>query len=180
VATQGAGGDSKPGLTAVPCSRESDHAEHRILDSLAPNRRDRPSGRSRCSQASTSGHRSTFGCTPDEDEGATRRVALHRGEPSCTKADRGEARSDTEVGAPARELLSRQRGLESSRVRPDDVLCCIAPAMSERSASSPIPAARVSERFGSKGSRDSLGSGVTQRAKAPRTGVAPYRSRDAK
>jgi hypothetical protein len=88
------------------------------------NRRDLPSGRSRCSQASIPGHRSTFGCIPDEDEGATRRLALYRGEPPGTKAGRGKARSDTKVGAPAREL---HRAGEDSRVRECDLMmCCVA------------------------------------------------------
>jgi hypothetical protein len=127
--------------TASRGSRRFHALAKAIMPNIASSTRSLPtgvisSGSSRCSQASTSGHRSTLGCTPGGDEGATRRVALHRGETFCTKADRGTARSDTTVGAPARELQSRQRGLESSRVRPDDVLCCIAPAMTERSASS--------------------------------------------
>jgi hypothetical protein len=75
------------------------------------------------------------------------------------------------------------RGLESSRVRPDHVLCCIAPAMSERSASSPLTG-----RARKRAVVETIGvhlapipeSSVTQRAKAPWAGVAPYRSRDAK
>jgi hypothetical protein len=67
------------------------------------------------------------GCTPGGDEGATRRVALHRGAAPCTKAGRGtrdtaDARSST--GGPARDPTSR---CEDSRVRECDLIMrCVA------------------------------------------------------
>ena len=61
----------------------------------------------------------------------TGRSALYESRSRHPRSDR----RDSPVGDPARDL-HRARGLESSRVRPDHVLCCIAPAIAERSASS--------------------------------------------
>jgi hypothetical protein len=72
---------------------------------------------------------------------------------------------------------------EDSRVtvvRPDQVSCCIVPAMSERSASFLLGAARASARSTPGFTQLPPGVGVTQRTKAPLAGVAPYRSRDAR
>jgi hypothetical protein len=87
------------------------------------------------------GHRSHAGAPLRDDEGAIGRDALHRGVALGTKASSGSAIRATMTrrsGGLATDPRIALRGHESSRVRPDHVLCCIAPAMSERSASSPI------------------------------------------
>lgn len=83
------------------------------------------------------GHRSRLDAPPGDDEGAIGRDALHRGVALGTKASSGERDpiDETRRSAAWRQAHDRARGPESSRVRPDHVLCCIAPAMSERSAS---------------------------------------------
>jgi hypothetical protein len=137
---------------------------------------------SRCSLPPL-GHRSRSDAPPGEDEGATRRDALHRGAPPCTKASRG-TRSPTDdhssVGGPAREPVTAREDSRVTVVRPDQVSCCIVPAMSERSASFLLGAARASARSTPGFTQLPPGVGVTQRTKAPLAGVAPYRSRDAR
>lgn len=67
-----------------------------------------------------------------------------------------------------------------TRVRPDHVLCCITPAMTERSASSVgSPQSRAIGDAPRESARLAR-AGATQRVKASRAGVAPYRSRDAR
>ena len=78
----GCPGDSKPGLTAVARSRESERAQRasstHSLPTDAASRVPQGMASAALLAASIPGHRSTFGCTPGGDEGATKRVALHR------------------------------------------------------------------------------------------------------
>jgi hypothetical protein len=94
------------------------------------------------------------GCTPGGDEGATRRVALHRSAARRTKAGRGRrdtADDHSSTGGPARDPPSR---CEDTRVRECDLItCCVASPPPERSC---------------------------VKAKASRAGVTPHRSRGAK
>jgi hypothetical protein len=123
-------GDSKPGLTAVARSRESERAQPasstHALPTDAASRVPQGMASVTLLAASIPGHRSTFGCTPGGDEGATRRVALHRGARLRTKAGRGERDPTGEfTGWCSREgaLIAR----EDSRVRECDLItCCVA------------------------------------------------------
>jgi hypothetical protein len=112
-------GDNKPGLTAVHALAQA--SVELILDSFAPE----PARRHVLARAtnlallaaSHPGHRSTLGCTSDDDEGATRRAAPHRATRFVRK----------QVGASAELPRARtQRVRECDLIR---VLCCIAPAV---------------------------------------------------
>jgi len=146
-------GDSKPGLTAVARSRESERAQPasstHALPTDAASRVPQGMASVALLAASIPGHRSTFGCIPDGDEGATRRVALHRGAPLCTKAGRG-TRDPT--GDIRRSVIPRGISIarEDSRVRECDLItCCVAspprlPSDRHRPSGAPM-AARASE-----------------------------------
>jgi hypothetical protein len=120
---------------------------------------------------------------PRGDEGATRRVALHRSAAHRTKAGRGRrdtADDHSSTGDPARDPPSR---CEDTRVRECDLImrCVASPPRCPSDRHRPPGATRVSVWLSPRGSRGSpIRASATQRAKAPRTGVAPYRSRDAR
>jgi hypothetical protein len=119
------------------------------------------------------------GCTPGVDEGATRRVALHRGASQRTKAGRGKrdvADDHSSTGDPARDPPSR---CEDSRVRECDLIMrCVAspprcPSDRHRPSRLPVqPRAKASGRSDLKGftrlpngssSRDAKGEGTPGR-----------------
>ena len=120
----GARGDSKPGLTAVHALAQA-NVPTRILDSLAPNH-----ATSRASQGAN-GRRAArkppypatdrrWDAPPSADEGATRRTAPPQPRSARFVRKQVEAERDPKIAL---------RGSESSRVRPDHALCCIAPAV---------------------------------------------------
>jgi len=110
-------GDNKPGLIAVHALAQA-NVEHASSTRSLPNRCSVTCSQGqrtpRCSTASHPGHRSTLGCTSDDDEGATRRAALHR----ATRLVRKQ------VGASAIRTDARAR---TERVRECDLIkCCVA------------------------------------------------------
>ena len=151
MATEGATGDSKPGLTAVPCSRESDHAERASSTRSLHNRRGdtcpaRDKRTLRCSQASIPGHRSTLGAPPAAMKGL-------RGESLFTGAPRF-VRKQVEARVMRRTMTRPSvipRGIqpsrcEDSRVRECDLImrCVASPPRCPSDRHRPLGAARVS------------------------------------